>query len=250
MGTVIGGLDTSGNKPVLVRAVGPSLASFGLANPLGDPRLEFYAGSTKIGENDDWGGSPALTSAFTNVGAFALAAPASKDAALFQSGIAPGAYSIRVTGANRTTGTVIAELYDSTPADQYRPSTPRLINVSVLKEIGTGFTVGFVIGGETPRTVLIRAVGPGLANVGVTAGFVADPRLTLFRGSTDIARNDDWGGGAALAAAMTSVGAFTIPNTSRDAALLSKLEPGAYTVQIGSPAGTTGIVIVEVYEVP
>jgi hypothetical protein len=68
---------------------------------------------------------------------------------------------------NGAVGMVLTELYDATPADAYAPSTPRLINVSVLKEIGAGFTVGFVVGGTTSRSVLVRAVGPGLAGVGV-----------------------------------------------------------------------------------
>ena len=151
---------------------------------------------------------------------------------------------------NGTTGIVIAELYDSTPGSAFTATTPRLVNVSVLKQIGSGFTVGFVIGGGTPRTVLVRAVGPGLAAVGLTSGFVADPRLTLFAGPNRMDGNEDWGGTAALTAAMTQVGAFAIPTGSRDAALLATLQPGQYSVQVAAPAGTNGLVIAEVYEVP
>ena len=75
-------------------------------------------------------------------------------------------------------------------------------------------------------------------------------RLTLYGGPKEIGRNDDWGGGSALAAAASSVGAFPIPPTSRDAVLLSTVPPGAYTVQIGAPTGAAGLVLVEVYEVP
>ena len=183
------------------------------------------------------------------VGAFAYAATTSKDAAIFNPAIATGGYSIKVSG-NGTTGTVIAELYDSTPNNAFTAATPRLVNVSVLKQIGAGFTVGFVIGGGTSRTVLVRAIGPGLAGVGVTSGFVADPRLTLFAGANKINENDDWGGTGALAAAFGQVGAFQVPAGSRDAALLATLEPGQYSAQIAGPAGATGLVLVEVYEVP
>ena len=250
MGTVIGGSGTTGPKPVLIRAAGPALGALGVDGTLGDPNLEFFSGSTKIGENDNWNGVATLSNAFAAVGAFPYAAENSKDAAIFNPAIAPGGYSIRVTGNGGTTGTVIAELYDSTPGNAFTSSTPRLINVSVLKQIGAGFTVGFVIGGGTPRTVLVRAVGPGLAAVGVASGFVADPRLTFFAGSTKINENDDWGGTTALTSAMTSVGAFAIPANSRDAALLATLQPGLYSVQISAPAGANGLVIAEVYEVP
>ncbi len=249
-GTVIGGSGTSGSKPVLFRAAGPALAAFGVADTLDNPRLELFLGSGKIGENDDWGGGATLADAFTRVGAFPYGAPGSKDAALYVPAITAGSYSMRISGVNGTTGSVIAELYDATPNEQYRVTTTRLINVSVLKEIGAGFTMGFVIGGETSRSVLIRAVGPGLAAVGVTSGYVTDPRLTLYGGPKEIGRNDDWGGGSALAAAASSVGAFPIPPTSRDAVLLSTVPPGAYTVQIGAPTGAAGLVLVEVYEVP
>jgi hypothetical protein len=235
---------------VLIRAAGPALGALGVGGTLADPNLEFFAGSAKVGENDNWAGGAALSDAFAAVGAFPYAAPTSKDAAIFNPAIAPGGYSIRVTGNGGATGTVIAELYDSTPSAAFTSTTPRLINVSVLKQIGSGFTVGFVIGGATPRTVLIRAVGPGLAAVGVTSGFVADPRLALFAGSTKINESDDWGGTAALAAAMAQVGAFAIPASSRDAALLATLQPGSYSVQVSAPAGTGGLVIAEVYEVP
>ena len=250
MGTVIGGSGTTGTKPVLVRAAGPALGALGVGGPLPDPKLEFFFNSAKIGENDNWGGTAALIGAFTAVGAFPYAAPDSKDAAIFNPAIAAGGYSIRVTG-NGTVGTVIAEIYDSTtPPSAFTATTPRLINVSVLKQIGSGFTVGFVIGGDSSATVLVRAIGPGLAAVGVTSGFVSDPRLTLFSGSTKINGNEDWGGTAALTAAFTKVGAFPVPASSLDAALLATLQPGPYSVQVAGPTGANGLVIVEVYEVP
>lgn len=248
MGTVIGGNGATDRKPVLVRAAGPALGALGVGGTLPDPKLEFFSGSTKIGENDNWSGTSALSAAFAAVGAFPYAAPDSKDAAIYNSAIAAGGYSIKVTG-NGTVGTVIAELYDSTPTGAFRVTTPRLINVSVLKQIGAGFTVGFVIDGANDCSVLVRAIGPGLAAVGVSSGFVPDPRLTLFSGSTKINENDNWGGSPALAAASAGVGAFAIPASSRDAALLATLRPGSYSVQVAAPPDTDGLVIVEVYEV-
>jgi hypothetical protein len=224
---------------------------FGLENPLRDPALEFFAGSTLIGSNDNWGGGAALRNAFAAVGAFPYVDATSRDAAIYNATVAPGNNSVKVAGVGGAAGAVLAELYDSTPTDAYTVATPRLINVSVLKELGAGFTAGFVIGGSTPRKILVRAIGPTLGaepfNIG---GVVADPQLALFSGQTQIGANDNWGGAAVLSAAFAQVGAFALAGGSRDAALLAELQPGAYTVQVSGVAATTGLALVEVYEVP
>jgi hypothetical protein len=252
VGTVIGGAGTAGAMPLLVRAVGPSLAAFGVGGLLADPTIEFFADAARTGANDDWGGTTALLSSFAAVGAFPLASPTSRDAALFQPSVAPGGKSVRVAGAGGAVGTVLTELYDATAADAYGPTTPRLINVSVLKEIGPGFTVGFVVGGATSRSVLIRAVGPGLADVGVPVGYAPNPRLSFFSGPAAAGANDDWSDEPALALAATAsrVGAFPLRPGSKDASLLTTLRPGSYSVQVTAADGNGGLVLVEVYEVP
>lgn len=252
MGYVVGGAGTSGSKPILIRAAGPTLgaAPFNIPGALADPKIELFAGATKTTENDNWGGSAALSAAFSSVGAFAYVSAASLDAAALAE-IGAGDNSVRVSGNGGATGTVIAELYDSTPFVNLTATSPRLVNVSVLKHLGTGLTAGFVIDGTGSKRVLIRAVGPTLGespfNVG---GVVADPQLTLYSGQSIIGGNDNWGGGAELTAAFAQVGAFALPAASRDAALLVTLQPGAYTVQASGVGGTTGMAIVEVYEVP
>jgi hypothetical protein len=267
MGTVLGGGGTSGPKPLLARAAGPTLGiappvGFGLPNVLSDPRMTLVNTSVSPGinvaANNDWGGGVALSGAFGQVGAFPYAATNSKDAALFQSGataLAPGNYTVEVSDAGSGSGTVIAELYDATPTGNFTTATPRLINVSVLKtiEAGGSLTAGFFIGGTTAKTVLIRAIGPtlGLAPFGIP-GAMPDPRLTLFNSSqVAIASNDDWGGDAQISATGNGVGAFAVGNaSSKDAMLLITLAPGtSYTAQI-SPVGAGGVAIVEVYEVP
>jgi hypothetical protein len=80
-----------------------------------------------------------------------------------------------------------------------------------------------------------------------------DPQLQIFRDSQLVADNNDWGGStnpAALASTAQAVGAFALPNGSRDAALLVTLTPGAYTAQVSGVNSTTGVALVEVYEVP
>ena len=250
LGYVVGGSGTAGAKPLLIRAAGPSLGALGVGGTLADPRIELYAGQTKSGENDNWGGSAALANAMAAVGAFAYTGPGSKDAAASVS-ITARDNSVAVSSANNGTGLVIAELYDATPNGAFTATTPRLVNVSVLKHLGTGMTAGFVVGGATSRNVLVRAVGPtlGAAPFGVP-GVVADPQLALFSGQTRIAENDNWGGGGTLSGAFSQVGAFPLPAGSRDAALLVNLQPGSYTVQVSGVANATGVALIEVYEVP
>ena len=252
VGTVIGGARTSGTKPLLVRAAGPSLAPFGVNGALADPKLDVFSGATVIASNDDWSGAVALVAAFNQVGAFAFASAASRDAAVYNPALPAGAYTVQVAGVGGAAGVVIAELYDATPASAFTSTTPRLVNVSVLKPIGAGsvLTAGFVIGGATSKTVLIRVIGPTLAVFGVS-GVLADPKLELFSGVSKINENDNWGGGAALSAAFASVGAFPLADAaSKDAVLLVTLMPGSYTAQASGVNGTGGTAIVEVYEVP
>jgi hypothetical protein len=249
LGYVVGGNSTSGAKPLVIRAAGPSLGALGVPGTLDDPKLELFAGSTKSSENDNWGGSPQLTTALAAVGAFAYTGPTSKDAATTAS-ITTRDNSVRVSAAGSGTGAVIAEIYDATPAASFTTATPRLINVSVRKHLGSGLTMGFVVGGATPAKVLVRGIGPTLGAFGVP-GTVVDPQLTLFNSSSvKIGENNDWAGTAELTAAFANVGAFALPATSKDAALLVTLAPGNYTAQVNGVNGTTGVALVEVYEVP
>jgi hypothetical protein len=110
--------------------------------------------------------------------------------------------------------------------------------------------MGFVLGGSTPTKVLVRGIGPTLGVFGVP-GTVVDPQLALFNSSSvKIGENNDWGGTAELTAAFGSVGAFVLPSTSKNAALLVTLPPGNYTAQVSGVNSTTGVALVEVYEVP
>ncbi len=276
LGYVIGGATATGPKPLLLRAAGPALAALGVAGTLDDPQLELFAGSAKTTENDNWGTTAsvatALTAAFTSVGAFPFPSPTSKDAATtahltardnsVKISAAPTSTSTPSlpTGAAVAPGLVLAEIYDATPTDTFTIATPRLLNVSVLKSLGTGLTVGFTIAGSTAKTVLIRAIGPTLGEppFGVP-GTVADPQLALFSpaSTTPLASNDNWSvpvasapNVTALTTAFGAVGAFALPPNSRDAALLTTLPPGGYSVQVTGVANTTGTALVEVYEVP
>ena len=252
LGTVLGGAGTSGAKPLLVRAAGPSLSQLGVGGPLADPKLEMFSGQTVVSANDNWGGTAALSNAFAQVGAFPYTGVTSRDAAVYNAAQAAGNYTVQVSGVGGATGTVIAELYDATASGAFTTTTPRLVNVSVLKQIGAGetLTAGFVVGGATAKQVLIRAVGPTLGTAFGIPGVMADPKLDLFSGQTVINANDNWGGGGTLATAFASVGAFALGNASKDAAILVTLTPGSYTAQVSGVSGSGGLTLVEVYEVP
>ena len=258
IGTAIGGAGTSGTKALVARAAGPALARFGVRDVLPDPKIALFGqgGGEPLASNGDWGGDPALSAAFAQVGAFPYASMSSKDAGLSQPALASASYTLQVSDAGAIAGTVITELYDATPASAYASGTPRLINVSVLKRIAAGasLTVGFVIEGTTSKTVLVRAVGPtlGLAPFNLP-DTMADPRLEMFDNATGvkIAENNDWSGAAALGASFASVGAFALASpTTKDAALLVTLAPGQYSAQVRGADGGEGVVIVEVYDVP
>jgi hypothetical protein len=101
------------SKTVLIRAVGPSLAAFGVSGFLADPKLELFTGPALLASNDNWDGVPVLTKAFATVGAFALPA-GSRDAALLPS-LAPGGYTAQGSGVATTTGVALVEVYVLNP---------------------------------------------------------------------------------------------------------------------------------------
>jgi hypothetical protein len=111
-------------------------------------------------------------------------------------------------------------------------------------------TLGFVIEGSTPKTLLIRGVGPTLAQFSV-AGLLADPQLKIFdQQRRQVHDNNDWGGGGTFVTAFARAGAFALPPDSKDAALLVNLSPGLYTAQVSGVGNTTGVALAEIYEVP
>jgi hypothetical protein len=239
-----------GGKPVLVRGIGPSLAAFGVTGALNDPQLTLFRGTIQVATNDNWGDPPAgeqITSAAHRLGAFALA-PTSRDSALLST-LQPDSYTAQLV-ATGASGIALIELYDG---DGDLPG--RIINVSARCQVGTGANIliaGFFIAGNAPKTVLLRGVGPTLAAFGVSDS-LANPQMVLLRGSEIVATNDDWfltGGASALPPVFAAAGAFPLAPSSRDAALVATLQPGSYTLQVSGAGNTTGVALVEIYEVP
>lgn len=234
-------------KNVLLRAVGPGLAPAGLPGLLPRPSLTLYDETRRpIYTNSGWGGGAALTNAFQQLNAFALDP---NDAALLVP-LAPGATTAQISGVGLATGLALAEIYDPEPASV----GGRLGNLSARARVGTGADIliaGFIVSGTQPITVLIRAIGPGLTAAAGVSGVLSRPQLTLFDANRQpIYTNGGWGGSGTLAALFPQVGAFPLAIDSADAALVVTLPPGVYTAQVAGVDGSTGVALVELYQVP
>ena len=242
---------------VLIRGIGPSLAQFGLSGVLAYPTLTLFDSSgAQIASNDCWSVNSNFASiilAETSTGAFALNY-VTTDAALLVS-LAPGSYTASVSattdfsGVIDTPGVALAEVYEVTSAGA------QVVNISTRASVGAGSNVviaGIVVTGSQPAKVLIRAVGPALGQFGVT-GELALPSLSIIDASGNtVASNTGWSSGAdaaAVATATASVGAFALPTGSADCAVLLTLQPGAYTAVVSGVGGTSGIALVEAYQV-
>jgi DNA-binding beta-propeller fold protein YncE len=252
-GFVVGGSGSSGSEAVLVRGSGPALAPFGVVGVLPDPGLKLVSSNSNslVAANNGWGGNTLASNTAAAVDAFSWADPSSQDSALVEM-LPAGSYTAIVAGASGDSGVALAEIYDATPVGAYSLATPRLTNISARAQVGQGANVqiaGFVIGGATSETVLIRASGPALTPFGV-AGVLPDPQLQLNSSNGVIASNAGWGGNAQIAAASAAVGAFSWGTSSTpDSAILITLPPGAYTAEVSGVSGDSGVALVEVYEV-
>ena len=258
--TVIGGAGTVGIKPLLVRASGPTLASpsFGIPGTLPDPRLELFSPPTSLATNDNWGtpavNVPGISAAIAARAIFPFFAANSRDAAVYNSGLPAGNYTVQVGDTGGGTGLVLAEIYDA-GTGAFSATTPRLVSVAVLKAVPADglVTLGFNIGGTTAKTVLIRALGPTLGSLFNLPDAMPDPRVAVFAAgaTTSFAGNDNWGGDAQI---LTLNNLVTFPPTSaasRDAIMILTLNPGGYTVEARPVAGSSGgSVLAEVYELP
>jgi PKD repeat protein len=252
---IVGFVVDGDGKNLLVRGIGPTLASFGIANFLNNPILTLNNSSGAViatdtgwsinssGVND----SALIASTAASVGAFPLGAGSSDSAVLVT--VNNGAMTSGLETSANSTGVGLVEIYDTggNPAS-------KLVNVSARMEVtgGDGVLIGgLVIGGNAPKVVLIRGDGPSLTQFGVP-GVLGDPQITIYSGTTVIASNAGWSSNAATAAQISavgaSVGAFPLVNGSKDSALLINLQPGAYTVQVTSVSGATGVALIEVYD--
>ncbi len=121
-----------------------------------------------------------------------------------------------------------------------------LLNISTRMQVLTGDQVligGFIITGTDPKMVILRAIGPSLTDFGVD-GALADPVLELraLDGSV-IATNDNW---TTDRSAIEATGLQ--PSKDLESAIVATLDPGAYTAIVSGKGGTTGVGLVEAYD--
>lgn len=250
----------TGTKRVLIRGVGPTLAGFGINDPLGDPQITLIrheASDVVVDENDDWGLAPnALDIDATCEALHAFNLPVeSKDSAILID-LPAGRYSALVSGVNAQSGTTLVEVYDVDSLSG-EVLASQLANISTRAVAGIDdevVIVGFAVTGNVPKRVLVRAVGTELTAFGVSSA-LGDPVLHLVRkdGSSAslIAVNDDWGSDAAIVSETgASVDAFPLDAGSNSSAIVIWLAPGAYTAVASSGDASTGVALVEVYELP
>ena len=238
---LIGGFIVSGTEPktVVLRALGPSLSSFGLSDVLNDPVLRVYNSSrTLIATNDDWQGDPNHFIVQANG-----LVPANLSESAIARSLAPGAYTVIVTGKDPTPGIGLVELYDLSPL-----SNSKLKNISTRGSVGTADNVlisGFIIGDVDSATVIVRALGPSLASHGVS-GVLSDPTLTIYDSTGSvIASNDNWQDDTNAIAVQKN--GLAPPNPS-ESALVLHLPAGAYTAIVRGANDATGNALVEVYD--
>lgn len=240
----------------LVRAVGPTLVDFGVEAPLTDPALSIIDRDGSVtGTNDQWwAGDETIADEFSRLGAFALGFD-SRDAALIVSGLTTdnnrSQFTAPITSLGGDSGDALVEIYHNDRAND----EDRLINLSCRAEVSHEHPLiaGFVISGEGPVKLLIRAAGPALTPFNITDA-LANPQLILFDANQEeIGNNDTWHHAAnitELRAAASLVGAFDFADDSNDAAAFVTLSPGAYTVIVEGVAEARGVALVELYEVP
>jgi hypothetical protein len=234
---IIGGFIVTGpagsTKEVLLRGLGPSLTGEGVAGALADPVLQLYQGSNLIDTNDNWMSNQAAVQA-TGI------PPTNPLESALVTTLAPGAYTVVLSGKAGGTGVGLVEVYDLSP-----DSAAMLANISTRCSVETGDNVligGFILQGSEPASILVRALGPSLTAEGVT-GALADTILDVYDVNGDVLSNDDWRNTQETAIIATGVP----PTNDKESAILATWAPGNYTAVVSGKNDGTGVGLVEVY---
>jgi hypothetical protein len=232
----------SNSKRVLLRAIAPSLKANQQDVPgrLDDPTLELFDGDGKsVTFNDDWKDAP--DRAEIEASGFA---PSDDRESVITLTLNPGAYSAILRGKDNKVGIAVVEVYDRTSG-----GTTRLANISSRGLCETGDNVligGFIVGAQTGDTrVLVRAIGPSL-KPGI-ANALSDPTIALHNENGDILKsNDDW----KQSADRTEIEDTGIaPKADAESAVIATIPPGHYTAIVEGKNNSSGVALVEVYNV-
>jgi Matrixin len=239
---LIGGFIISGtqSKKIILRAIGPSLASSGIAGALSNPTMELHNSTgALIASNDNWQeGAQAAQIVSSGI------PPANPMESAIIATLAPGSYTAIVRGVDDMTGIAMIEGYE------LGAGTSKLVNISTRGRVAIGDGVligGFIVQGSASKKVLIRAVGPSLGvGPGAVSHALADPFLELRNSAGNlVSSNDNWGSSSSVA----QIAATGIPPTQpEESAILATLAPGSYTAIVRGVNNTTGVALVELYD--
>ncbi|MDQ6807887.1 MAG: DUF4394 domain-containing protein [Verrucomicrobiota bacterium] len=226
----------NGLKKVLLRGIGPSLTFPGV---LPDPVLELFSGQgVSLARNDNWRDSPQAA----DIAATGLAPSNDKESAILQT-LAAGAYTAVLSGVGGSTGIGLVETYDLDLG-----SGTQLANISTRGFVSTGDKIligGVIISGSAPQRLAFRAIGPDLSKSNVPNP-LPNPMLDIRDANgQSVGSNDDY-----KAAGQTTELAQNglTPGDDRDSALITELAPGLYTALVTSANSSSGVALVEIYE--
>ncbi|HSP44885.1 MAG TPA: hypothetical protein VLO30_02735, partial [Chthoniobacterales bacterium] len=238
-------------KKIIVRAIGPSLAPFGVTDFLADPTLEIHDagnGNAIVAMNDNWRmtqvGGIITGDQSAEIGASGLAPGNDLESAIIAN-LAPGSYTAVVRGFGNTVGTGVVDAYDLSAG-----SSAKLANVATRGLIQPGdklMIAGFIIQNGTVKAV-VRAVGPSLVAFGVNNALADTTLQVRDMNGAIVVENDDWkirSNGTSQQAELEATGLQ--PTNDLEAAVLTTLPPGQYTAQVRGKPETTGTGVVQVY---
>lgn len=238
----VGGFIIAGSEPkrVVLRGIGPSLEGKGVQGSLPNPFIELFDSTgTSVYSNEDWKDTQAVEIAATG-----LAPTNDRESAMIQT-LAPGSYTVRLTGGpNATAGVGLVEVYDVDSA-----AKSNLANLSTRGFVGSddnsALIGGVIVDSGGDPIIVVRAIGPSLAKQGIALPLL-DPTLELFNSNgTQIGLNDDWRQGQPTATKATQLS----PGDDRESVIVASLPPSNYTAVVRGKNGATGTALVEVYRI-
>jgi hypothetical protein len=254
---MIGGVIVRGSGPkrVIIRAIGPELTQYGIADALANPTLELHGGNgALIASNDDWQttiiGGVITGNQVSDIQNSGHAPTAGSESAIIAD-LQPGNYTAIVRGINNTTGVALVEVYDLDPG-----AASNLGNISTRSFVQPNEHVmigGFIIQGNGSKRVIIRAIGPELTQHGI-ADVLNNPTLELHNGNGAlIGVNDDWQttiiGGIITGNQVSDIqNSGHAPTAASESAIIADLQPGNYTAIVRGVSNTTGVALVEIYD--
>jgi len=233
------------DKQLVLRGIGPSLTQFGVPSAVADPTLALIdANGTQLASNDDYiSNSDADQDTLANEG---LTPSNTKESAIVAT-IPPGAYTAILRG--KANGVGLVEVYDIS-----NNLSTKLVNISTRGKVEMGdngaMIAGFIVSAPnnqpgTVQRVAIRAIGPSLKDFGVSDALL-DPTLDIYRGSQLILSNDNWTTNSQTDQQTLQSNGLA-PSNNKESALVIDLDPGSYSAVVRGKGNTTGVGLVEVY---